>query len=64
MQEVKIKNIIKFYRNKETGEIVEGVFVKWFNKSYKFIPNSGVPLIFLTKRHFKSCYELINDNEK
>ena len=52
------------YRNKESGEIVEGVFIKWSSKAYKFIPNVGLPLILLTKRHFKSCYELIKDNDE
>ena len=49
----------KKYKNRETGEIVEGILIKWFNEAYKFIPNVGIPLIFLTKRHFKSQYELI-----
>lgn len=48
---------MKKYRNKQTGEIIEGVFVKFFNKGYKLIPNVGVPLVFLTKRHFKRQYE-------
>jgi len=55
---------LKKYRNKQTGEIVEGIFTKWFGKSYKFIPDVGLTLVFLTRRHFKSCYELIKDNEK
>ena len=56
---------MNLYRNKETNEIVEGVFIKWFNKAYKFIPNTGIPLVFLSKSHFKSQYELLKkEHEK
>ena len=59
----KITLEFKKYKNKETGNIVEGVFIKWFSKGYKFIPNVGIPLIFLTKRHFKLQFEELKNDK-
>lgn len=48
----------KQYRNKQTGEIVEGVFKPHFMWGFKWVLETKKEQhLFLTKRHFKHQYE-------
>ncbi len=49
---------MKKYLEKNTGNIIEGELIKWFNGTYKFLRKGhGNSMIYLTKRHFKAEFK-------